>query len=228
MIMNLRTLMTSTLAGVIAISLVTGSFAKGREEKIFNGKDFKGWTKKGGEATYAVEDGVVVGRSVPNTPNTFMATDNEYGDFILELDFKIDEGDFNSGVQIRSRSDKKHQNGRVYGYQVEIDPLPRAYSGGIYFEGGSPERAAGWLQNLDGKDKARKAFKHGDWNHFKIVAKGRHLQTWINGVPAADFKDEDKKAFVPKGFIALQVHGVGDSKDTKEVRWKNIKLTVLD
>lgn len=226
--MSVRNLILPGIAVSIVLSLAATSFAE-RDEKIFNGKDFKGWTKKGGEATYAVEDGgVIVGRSAPNTPNTFLTTDKEYGDFILELDFKIDEGDFNSGVQIRSHSDEKHNNGRVYGYQVEIDPLPRAYSGGIYFEGGSPQRKAGWLQNLDGKDEARKAFKHGDWNHFKVVAKGPHIQTWINGVPAADYKDEDKEAFIPKGFIALQVHGVGPETKTKEVRWKNLKLTVLD
>jgi hypothetical protein len=225
--MYARTLMTLVFALAFSLAFTTSSFAD-REVKIFNGKDLKGWTKRGGEATYAVEDGVIVGRSAPNTPNTFLCTDDDFGDFILELDFKIDEGDFNSGVQIRSRSNKKHQDGRVHGYQVEIDPLPRAYSGGIYFEGGSPEREAGWLQNLDGNDKARKAFKHGDWNHFKIVAKGRRIQTWINGVPAADYTDKDEKAFVPKGFIALQVHGVGDKKETKEVRWKDIKLTLLD
>ncbi len=223
----MRTLKLFSTALVIACCAVSSSYAE-REVKIFNGKDFEGWTQKGGEATYAVEDGVIVGRSVPNTPNTFMATNDEYGDFILELDFKIDEGDFNSGVQIRSHSDPKHQNGRVYGYQVEIDPLPRAYSGGIYFEGGSPERKAGWLQNLDGKDEARKAFKHGEWNHFKIKAKGNRIQTWLNGVPAADFTDKDKKAAIKNGFIALQVHGVGAAKDTREVRWKDLKLTVLD
>jgi len=225
--MNSRTWMTSAFALVFSFSFATACLAE-REVKIFNGKDLKGWTKKGGAATYAVEDGVIVGRSAPNTPNTFLATDKEYGDFILELDFKIDEGEFNSGVQIRSHSKKKHKNGQVYGYQVEIDPLPRAYSGGIYFEGGSPEREGGWLQSLDGKDEARKAFKHDDWNHFKIVAKGRHLQTWINGIPAADYTDKDEKAFIPKGFIALQVHGVGPATDTREVRWKNIKLTVLE
>jgi hypothetical protein len=196
--------------------------------QIFNGTDLSGWDKKGGDATYAVEDGAIVGRSAPNTPNTFLATDKDYADFILELDFKVDEGDFNSGVQIRSQSKKEHNNGRVYGYQVEIDPTSRAYTGGIYFEGGSPERPGGWLQNLDGNEAARNAFRHGEWNHFKVVAKGRRIQTWLNGVPAADVTDEDEEAFLPSGFIALQVHSVGDSRDTKEVRWKNIKLTVLE
>ena len=63
---------------------------------------------------------------------------------------------------------------------------------------------------------------------FEIVAKGNRIQTWLNGVPAADFTDNDEKAFSPSGFIALQVHGVGDKRETKEVRWKNIKLTVLE
>jgi Domain of Unknown Function (DUF1080) len=195
---------------------------------LFNGKDLTGWTKRGGAATYAVEDGAVVGRSVPNTSNTFLTTDKEYGDFILELDFKIDDTDFNSGVQIRSHSLPENQRGRVFGYQVEIDPTERAYSAGIYFEGGSPERKAGWLQDLSENEAAREAFKHDEWNHLKIVADGRNIKTWLNGVLAADFTDTDKKAFLPSGFIALQVHGVGDDTETKEVRWKNIKLTALD
>jgi hypothetical protein len=61
-----------------------------------------------------------------------------------------------------------------------------------------------------------------------VIAKGNRIRTWLNGVPAADFTDTDEKAFSPQGFIALQVHGVGNARDTKEVRWKNIKLTVLE
>src|SRR5688572_25205441 len=113
--MNVRTLATFILAFGLICASTTACFAE-REVKIFNGKNFKGWTKRGGDATYAVEDGVIIGRSVPNTPNTFLATNDEYGDFILELDFKIDEGDFNSGVQIRSHSKKDYQSGRVHGY----------------------------------------------------------------------------------------------------------------
>ena len=196
--------------------------------ELFNGKDLTGFTKRGGAATYAVEDGAIVGRSVPNTSNTFLATDKEFDDFILELDFKIDDTDFNSGVQIRSHSLPEHQRGRVFGYQVEIDPTDRAYTGGIYFEGGSPERKGGWLQDLSQNEAARKAFKPGEWNHLKVVADGRNIKTWLNGVPAADFTDNDERAFIPSGFIALQVHGVGGDTETKEVRWKNIKLTDLD
>jgi hypothetical protein len=203
--------------------------------EIFNGKDLKGWTKRGGAATYAVEDGVIIGRSAPNTSNTFLCTDKEFGDFELELDFKIDPKDFNSGVQLRSHSRKEGDQERVYGYQAEIDTnADRPWTGGIYFEGGSKDkngkvvRQAGWLFDLKQNEAAQKERHLGEWNHFKIVAKGNRIQTWLNGVKAADFTDKDEKAFTPKGFIALQVHGVGGNTDTKEVRWKNIKLTTLD
>jgi len=202
--------------------------------ELFNGKDLSGWTKRGGDAKYAVENGEIIGGSVPNTPNTFLTTDDEYGDFILELDFKISDTDFNSGVQIRSHSRPDGGGERVYGYQVEIDPKTRAWTGGIYYEGGKKDddgdwiRKAGWLNDLKDNEPARKAFRLGEWNHLRVVAKGRRIQTWLNGVPAADFTDHDDEAFAPSGFIALQVHGVGGARQTKEVRWKNIKLTVLE
>jgi hypothetical protein len=201
---------------------------------LFNGKDFTGWTKRGGAATYSVADGEVVGHSAPNTTNTFLCTDKDYGDFELEYDFKITDRDFNSGVQIRSHARPEGKEERVYGYQIEIDPKEdRAWTGGIYFEGGSKDkegnwiRKGGWLDDLSDNEPARKAFHFGDWNHIRVVAKGRRIQTWVNGVPAGDFTDNDEKAFTPSGFIALQVHAVGANKEPKEIRWKNIKLTEL-
>ena len=220
---------------LLTLSTITPAFAD-QEVEIFNGKDFTGWTKRGGAATYAVEDGVIIGRSAPNTSNTFLTTDKEYGDFILELDFKIDNKDnFNSGIQIRSHSRPEKGQERVYGYQVEIDTqADRAWTAGLYFEGGSVDekgewiRKGGWLNDLSKNEAAQKARRLGEWNHVKIVAQGRHIQTWINGVPAADFTDNDEKAFTPSGFIALQVHAVGGKRDPLEVRWRNIKLTVLE
>jgi hypothetical protein len=195
---------------------------------LFNGTDLTGWKQLGGEAKYSIEDGVIVGRSVPNTSNTFLATEKEFGDFELELDFKIDDPTFNSGVQIRSHARPNGDGKVVYGYQVEIDPRPdRLWTAGIYFEAGSEAREAGWLNDLAKNEAARKAFKIGEWNHLKVVAKDRHIQTWLNGVPAADFTESDEKAFLPKGFIALQVHSVGGAKEPKEVRWRNIELTEL-
>lgn len=195
---------------------------------LFNGKDLAGWTQRGGAAKYAVEEGVIVGRSVPDTSNTFLTTDKEYGDFELELDFKIDDRAFNSGIQIRSHSRPEGGGERVYGYQVEIDPRSdRGWTAGLYFEGGSEHREAGWLDDLSNNAAARDAFRLGEWNHLRIVANGRRIQTWLNGVPATDFTDSDENAFTPSGFIALQVHSVGGATEPKEVRWRNIKLIEL-
>jgi hypothetical protein len=223
-----RNFMTAPYAFALVLA-ITASVVADQEVEIFNGKDFTGWTKRGGAATYAVENGEIVGRSVPNTSNTFLTTDKNFGDFILELEFKISDVDFNSGIQIRSHARPEGVQERVYGYQVEIDPKPdRAWSAGIYYEGGSENRKAGWLDDLADNEAARKAFKLGEWNQLKIEAKGRTLKTWLNGVPAADFTDNDEKGFAADGFIALQVHSVGSAPDSKEVRWRNIKLTVLD
>lgn len=220
---------------LLIVSLHNGLATADEEVELFNGKDLSGWTKRGGDATYAVENGEIVGRSVPNTPNTFLTTDHEFGDFVLELDFKIDPNKFNSGVQIRSRSRPEGDRERVYGYQVEIDTDPnRPWTAGIYFEGGSKDadgnwiRKGGWLNDLSKNEAAQRARRLGDWNHVRILAKGRRIRTWLNGVAAADYTDNDDRAFMPRGFIALQVHGVGNASETKEVRWKNLKLTVQE
>jgi 3-keto-disaccharide hydrolase len=197
---------------------------------LFDGKTLDGWAQRGGKAKYEVKDGAIVGSSVPNTPNSFLCTKRDYADFVLELEFKVDPS-LNSGVQVRSqyapegdsvtsagKTIKGGPGGRVFGYQVEIDPSKRAYTGGIYDEG---RRA--WLNDLSKNEPARMAFKQNEWNAFKIECKGPSIKTWVNGVAAADLKDDVD----PKGFIALQVHGVGKKTDTLEVRWRNIRLKEL-
>ena len=129
------------------------------------GTTFDGWKQLGGKATYAIEDGVVIGTSVPNTPNSFMTTEKHYGDFVLEYEFKVDE-ELNSGVQIRSHSIPDYRNGQVHGYQVEIDPdtkRNRMWTAGIYDEG-----RRGWLNDLVQNDAAREAFKPDDWNKIRV------------------------------------------------------------
>lgn len=192
---------------------------------LFDGKSLDGWIQKGGAAKYHIDGDEIVGTSVPNTSNTFLCTTKQYGDFILELDFKVDPK-LNSGVQIRSEvfdeprqaAGKKIPAGRVHGYQVEIDPSDRAWSGGIYDEG-----RRGWLNKLEDNEPARKAFKQGEWNTFRVECRGDSIKTWINGVPAADLKDD----MTPEGLIALQVHGVGAEKEPREVRWRNIRIQEL-
>lgn len=119
---------------VMMFASIFATYSFGEEEiKLFNGKDLSSWTKRGGAATYAVDKGEIVGRSAPNTTNTFLCTDKEFSDFELNFDFKIEDVDFNSGVQLRSHARPEADQERVYGYQYEIDPKPRAWTGGIYF-----------------------------------------------------------------------------------------------
>lgn len=196
---------------------------------LFNGKDLTGWVQNGGKADYRVENSEIIGTSRPNTPNSFLCTAHEYADFILEVDFKIQPG-LNAGVQIRSHCfdlPKEYQwqgktikvpAGRVHGYQVEIDASPRAWSAGIYDEG-----RRGWLFNLKDKPAAQKAFKQNEWNQFRVECRGASIKTWINGVPAADLTDD----LTPRGFIALQVHGVGAKEAAMEVRYRNVRLQPL-
>ena len=200
--------------------LILGSCAEEKKDDtpwvhLFNNKDLSGWTQKGGTADYKVVDQMIVGTTKHNTPNSFLTTDKLYGDFILELDYKVDST-MNSGIQIRSNSIPQYQNGRVHGYQIEIDPSDRAWSAGIYDEG-----RRGWLFPLTENKTAGAAFKQNDWNHYRIEAIGDTIKTWINDVPAAHLID-DKTA---EGFIALQVHSIGDNdQDGKEIIWKNVKI----
>ncbi len=182
---------------------------------LFDGKTLDGWTVKGGNADYTVRDGTIVGTTVPNSPNSFLTTDKTYSDFILELDYKVDSS-MNSGIQIRSNSFPYYQNGRVHGYQIEIDPSKRAWSAGIYDEGRRE-----WLYELTDNPKAQKAFRQNEWNHYRIEAIGDTLKTWINDVPAAYLIDGKTAS----GFIALQVHSIDkNEKPGKEIVWKNIKI----
>ncbi|MEX0273056.1 MAG: DUF1080 domain-containing protein [Flavobacteriaceae bacterium] len=183
---------------------------------LFDGETLNGWIQKGGNANYGVVDGAIVGTAVADTPNSFLTSTNDYGDFILELEFKVDPK-MNSGIQIRSNSYPFYLDGRVHGYQVEIDPSDRAWSAGIYDEG-----RRGWLHPLDDANvAAKKAFAQNDWNHYRVEAIGDTIQTWINGQPAANLFDDQTAT----GFIGLQVHSIyGDQKPGMQVAWRDIKI----
>lgn len=203
---------------------------------MFNGKDLAGFTQKGGEAKYEFKDGVLIGTSVPSTPNSFLCTDKIYSNFELHYEFMV-QPPLNSGVQIRSmaydkatevevtasngkKKTKKVPAGRVHGYQVEIDPSDRAWTGGIY-----DEARRGWLNNLADNEAAQKAFKQNEWNKIRVVCDGDSIKTWLNEIPAADLKDD----MTAKGFIAFQVHGIGDSKEKlgKTISWRKVMIKEL-
>ncbi len=209
---------------VIIAVVLTGHFGVAQEDEhwvpLFNGENFDGFTKLNGTAKYHVEDGQMVGVSETGTPNTFMATEKMYGDFILEFEVRVDAR-LNSGVQIRSNSIPSYRNGRVHGYQVEIDPSSRAYSGGIY-----DEARRGWIYPLSRNPKGRAAFNTGGWNAYRVEAIGPSIRVWINGVNTANLIDD----MTAEGFIGFQVHGIGDNKDKEgaEVRWRNIRISTTN
>jgi hypothetical protein len=214
-----KTFLYSKLITLFAIFFAFSCTQKPKDNtpwvNLFDGETLNGWTQKGGDARYEARNGTIVGSTVHNTPNSFLTTDKLYSDFILELDYKVDST-MNSGIQIRSNSFPHYRNGRVHGYQVEIDPSDRAWSAGIY-----DEARRGWLNPLTDNPEAQKAFKQNDWNHYRIEAIGDTLKTWINGVPAAHLVDEKTAS----GFICLQVHNISaDKKEGTEIIWKNIKI----
>ena len=182
---------------------------------LFNGKNLKGWKQLNGEATYKVEDGAIVGYPKMGTPNSFLVTTKDYGDFILEFEFRVADG-INSGVQFRSESLPSYNKGRVHGYQFEMDPSARAWTGGIY-----DEARRGWLYPLTKNPAAKQAFKHNEWNTARIEAYGPSIRTWVNGVSCANLLGNKTL----KGFIAVQVHQIGSKADeTKTMAWRNIRI----
>ena len=218
---------------ILSLFLVVSSFG-GEWTDLFNGKNLDGWTKKGGAATYAVENGVIVGTTKPNTPNTFICPDKQFGDFELTFEVKCDPA-LNSGVQIRSTgsaegipagtSEKgrkkamdRVKGGSLYGPQVEI--AANGNAGGVWFEA-----VGGWL--LEPKPELTKTvYKNNDWNSYRILVNGTQIQVWVNGVKISDGQETMTK--MTRGFLGFQVHGIGKRTDTYQVRWKNIKIRELN
>lgn len=208
---------------IVASILLLAFPAFGQEAEwrdLLRGGSLSGWHTLGGKAPYVLQGGEVVGRSVLDSPNSWLTTNDTFGDFILEYEAKVDPK-LNSGVIVRGLSREDYRGGRVHGYQAEIDPSPRAWSGGIY-----DEERRGWLYPLTRNSGAQRAFRVGEWNKFRVEAIGNSIRTWVNGVPAANLVD----AMTPRGFLALQVHWVGGDPAMVglEARFRNIRILTED
>lgn len=212
------------------LAIISGRQAAAAPEmaSLFDGKSLDGWEVRSGFATYKVENGTIVGTTVEGSPNTFLCTKKSYGDFVLEFEVKCDP-ELNSGVQFRSEAyaqateievngkKRKHDAGRVYGYQVEI--AANGSAGRVYDEA----RRATWLDTGEPSEAAKSAFKRDEWNAYRIVAQGDHIQTFVNGVKVADFRD----GVTACGFIGLQVHGIKKGTGPFTVAWRNIRIREL-
>ena len=222
--------MRKTALHLTALAVLAGCATVGHSDdwvSLFDGESLDGWIQKNGTATYVVKDGAILGTTAEGSPNSFLCSEKDYGNFELEFEVMLNDNELNSGVQIRSTTAAPEGDakfGRVNGPQVEIAASgpDGAQSGLIY-----GEACGGWMSK-DAETRMYKAFKDGAWNHYRIVANGARIQTWINGEPIEDLVDEEKFASHPKGFIGLQVHGIGEGKGPYSVMWKNIKVKELD
>jgi len=187
-------------------------------QNLFNGKDLTGWKRLAGTADFKVEDGVIVGRTVANSRNTFLVTEKEYGNFILEADVWVEDEEGNAGLQTRSHFNAAafDGQGRVYGRQCEIDPTFRRWTGGIYDEGRRE-----WLYTMQLNAPSQNAYKKGVYNHYKVECIGNEMKTWVNGIATAYVVD----TIDATGLIGLQVHAIKDASHAgKKVCYKNIRI----
>jgi len=221
---SLKTLLF--LAAAAAVPLHAGGWVE-----LFDGKTLNGWVQRNGFATYRVEDGTIVGRTSEGSPNSFLCTATHFGDFELEFEVKVAD-ELNSGVMIRSSQKpestgegRNSRAGRVYGPQVEIEAsgAKGAEAGYVYGEA----TGRGWLTPEE-KLVPHKTMRDGEWNAYRIVAKGPRIQTWINGKPIEDLTDQPSFDNHPGGFIGLQVHGIRKGTGPFEVAWRNIRIRPLN
>ncbi|HVU53683.1 MAG TPA: DUF1080 domain-containing protein [Puia sp.] len=206
---------------LVVTALTGGVYAQSGWTNLFDGKTLNGWKRLAGLADYKVEDGAIVGTTVFNSGNTFLVTEKEYEDFILELDIRIDDTTANSGVQMRSHYNPAGHEGKglVYGCQFEIDPSSRRWSGGIYDEG-----RRDWLYPGSLHPEAQSALKIGQYNHVRIECIGHEMKTWLNQIPVAYLVDTVDH----KGFIGLQMHAIGKQELSGEkVYFKNIRIQTM-
>lgn len=202
--------------------------AEDRWIELFNGRNLDGWTERNKRGSFRVENKTIIGTAKEGLGTTFLCTDEEYGDFELEFETKLIDPELNSGVQIRSRNREpkgKQKVGPVEGPQIEFaakNPEKGSRSGNIFGQGWG-----GWL-TPDDQIRSHTFVKGGEWNHFRVVAKGNEVTTWINGekivsttIPA------ERHATHAAGFVGLQIHGIKDGTGPYEVAWKNIRIRTL-
>ena len=226
----------------IAALAILSTFAQAEEKNLFNGKDLTGWD--GAEAFWSVQDGVITAKATAENPvpqNTFLIwKDGEVADFTLTLKYKMTPGDnkkfTNSGVQYRSNVIDAEKY-IVGGYQADFE-YGDTYSGILYEERGrgilakrgqkvvlkqgeEPGKPIIEVTGETGKSEdIQAAINKDDWNDYKIVAEGNHVQHFINGKLTIDVTDETAEA--PKnGILALQMH----SGPPMQVQFKDLILS---
>nr|WP_298723457.1 DUF1080 domain-containing protein [uncultured Steroidobacter sp.] len=184
-------------------------------QSLFDGTSLNGWHLINGSAKYEVVDGAIVGTTQAGSPNSFLATERRFDDFILEFEVKQTVGPSNSGVQFRSQSNPEVMQGRVRGPQMDLDPSERQWTGGLYDEAVSGWWYPGTLNPQPG------LYRFDEWNHIRIEAVGPSLRTWVNGQLSAYVLDATYK----EGFIALQVHSIDKPDEAgRKIHWRKLRI----
>jgi len=224
--MKLRITLNSILIICSVFFSVQSSFAQKDKAPwitIFNGINLDGWKMVGDTGVAYVKDSAIVIHRIAGTKeHAFVTTEKKYSDFILEVDFKMDEPGISTGVLVRcvdAELNPDTSKVRLYGYQVKIDNSPRNWTGGVFDDFGGTWK---WMYNLTENEPARQAFKTWDWNTFRIEAIGNNIRVWINGVPATNLIN-DKYS---KGYIALKIHSLkaGEKGEDVLTYFKNIRI----
>ncbi len=185
---------------------------------LFDGKSLDGWRVHGGAHRFSVKDGVITGEAIAGEPNAFLVTEATYSDFILEADF-LSDGSMNSGIIFRADYDPEYREGRLFGYQADIDPSPRGWTGGLF-----EEALRGWLIPLEDGDPCKSSFRRDQWNTMRIEAIGSDLRIHLNGVACVRGSEDN----LTSGVIGLQVHSVPPGSRMGEpgdwVSFRNIRI----
>ena len=185
---------------------------------LYNGKDLTGWTPRGGNCTFEARGEAIVGTTVQGSPSTYLSTNKEdYQDFIFTAEIKW-AVDGNSGVMFRAQRKPSGKDELVFGPQCEMEGIKkgRNWSGGIYGQSAGGWRYPLWLE---AHEEVRDAIKGDAWNRVTIQAVGNNVKTWINGIPAANWEDDE----YPKGYFGLQVHAGKQG----EIHFRNLKVKEL-
>ena len=190
---------------------------------LFNGTDLAGWTPLGGDCTFEVEGGEIVGSCVPGSPSTYLSTDRtDFADFVFTCEVRW-EVDGNTGIMFRAKTRPHPKNEgqlEVYGPQAEMEDEGkpgRGWSGGIYGQSCGGYWYPVWLTD---HAEARAAKKVEGWNRITIECRGEVMKTWLNGVPVGHLVNGEYL----EGFFGLQIHSGKQGK----VRFRDLRVMELE
>lgn len=206
---------------IFLLFIAVNSVAQNKEwQSLFDGKTLNGWKQVTGSAPYYVENGMIIGTTIDKSVNSFLVSDKKFtGDFVLEMETMLSDINTNSGVQFKSNFDPKANNGkgRVYGYQYELDPSSRKWSGGIYDEGRRE-----WLYPGSYNQNGQQLFTSNVFHKIRIECIGNSVKTWLDGSPVSYLVDS---LSVNQGLLALQVHSIDKPENAgTKIYWKNIRI----